>query len=78
MNHRLLDFSGWRQFPDRLALALTLAEASPLGAEQFLQLRRRRHIGAWLSLLGLAMREAIVKIAQTGATILALLWSRRR
>lgn len=78
MNHRLLDLSGWRQFPDRLALALTLAEASPLGAEQFLQLRRRRHIGAWLSLLGLAMREAIVRIAQTGATIVARLWFRRR
>lgn len=78
-NRRLLDLYGWRQLPDRLALAVALVEASPAGAQQFLRLRRRRSsIGAWLGLCGVVLREAVVRSAQWSLAAIALLGSRWR
>lgn len=77
-NRRLLDLYGCRQLSDRLALAVALAEASPAGAEQFLQLQPRSAMNAWLSLVGLVLEEIAVQSLQWGYATLARLGARRK
>lgn len=77
-NQRLLDLYGWRQVSDRLALAVALAEASPAGAVQFLQLHRRGRVAAWFDLLSIIMQEAAVKGLQWGCILFVLIVSRWR
>lgn len=75
-NTRVLERFGWREVTPRLALAVALAEANPSGAHQFLQLSPRSRAMAWMSLMGIALREAFVKIVQGAFSLAARIMPR--
>lgn len=77
-NQRRPDLAGCYEVSQRLPLAVALAEASPTGARQFLQLHRQSGFAAWLSLLGIVLQEALVKAVQYGCTALLRLMCRLR